>query len=328
MPAARRIGITGLGMHVPSKVLTNADLEKMVDTSDEWIRSRTGIQERRVAEPGTTTSDLAVPAARQALKQAKLKPKDVELIIVGTTTPDMLFPSTSCLVQQRLGAESAVCFDLSAACSGSLFALITAQQYLLNGRYRNALIVGAEVLSSFIDWTDRSTCVLFGDGAGACVLEPVTKGGILATDMGSDGRAAELLYMPGGGSKHPPSHQSVDQRLHFLRMNGTEIFKLAVRRMAESAQAVIKKAGLTPSRVACFIPHQANVRIIEAVTKRADLPREKVFMNLQRYGNTSAASNLIALYEAVKTGTVKKGDHVVMVAFGAGLTWGSILLQW
>ena len=332
MPAtrrhARRIGITGLGMHVPSKVLTNRDLEKMVDTSDDWIRTRTGIVERRIAEPGTTTSDLACAAAAQALKQAKLKPQDVELIIVATTTPDMLFPSTSCLVQQRLGAAKAVCFDLSAACSGSVFAMITAQQYLLNGRYRNALVVGAEVLSSFIDWTDRSTCVLFGDGAGACILQPVTRGGLLASDMGSDGRAAELLYMPGAGSKHPPSHQSVEQRLHFLQMKGTEIFKLAVRRMAESAHRVITDGKIKPERVACFIPHQANIRIIEAVVKRADLPREKVFMNLQRYGNTSAASNLIALYEAVKTGRIKRGDHVVMVAFGAGLTWGSILLQW
>lgn len=327
-PASQRIGILGLGMDVPSKVLTNFDLEKMVDTSDDWIRSRTGIRERRVAEPGTVTSDLASRAAIEALAQARLDPKDLELLIVATTTPDMLFPATSCLVQQRLGAKSAVCFDLSAACSGSVFAMITAQQYLLNGRYRNALVVGAEVLSGFIDWTDRSTCVLFGDGAGACVLGPVKRGGILATDMGSDGSAAELLYMPGGGSKYPPSHQSVDQRLHFLRMNGTEIFKLAVRRMADSAKRVMKDARLKPEDVECFIPHQANIRIIEAVAKWADLPIEKVYMNLERYGNTSAASNLIALYEAVRDGVIKRDDHVVMVAFGAGLTWGSLLLQW
>ena len=327
-PTARRIGILGLGMDVPSKVLTNFELEKMVDTTDEWIQSRTGIRERRVAEPGTTTSDLATKAAREALAQARLDPKDLELLIVATTTPDMLFPATSCLVQQRLGAKSAVCFDLSAACSGSVFAMITAQQYLLSGRYRNALVVGAEVLSGFIDWTDRSTCVLFGDGAGACVLAPVTRGGILATDMGSDGSAAEMLYMPGGGSKYPPSHQSVDQRLHFLRMNGTEIFKLAVRRMAESAQTVMKQAGLSVEDVECFIPHQANTRIIQAVAKWAGVPMEKVFVNVERYGNTSAASNLIALYEAVHTGVIKRGDHVVLVAFGAGLTWGSILLQW
>jgi 3-oxoacyl-[acyl-carrier-protein] synthase-3 len=325
---SERIGVIGLGMHVPSKVLTNHDLEKMVETSDDWIKSRTGIQERRIAEPGTTTSDLACEAAREALAQAKLDPKDVELLIVATTTPDMLFPSTSCLVQQRLGAKNAVCFDLSAACSGSVFAMITAQQYLLTGRYRNALVVGAEVLSGFIDWTDRSTCVLFGDGAGACVLAPVARGGMLATDMGSDGSAAEFLYMPGGGSKHPPSHQSVDQRLHFLRMNGTEVFKLAVRRMADSAKRVIETAKIKPEHVECFIPHQANTRIIEAVAKWADLPLERVYMNLQRYGNTSAASNLIALYEAVRDGVIKRDDHVVMVAFGAGLTWGSILLQW
>jgi len=324
----RRIGILGLGMYVPKKVLTNFDLEKMVDTSDEWIRSRTGIRERHVAEPGTATSDLAYHAALEALKSARLDPKDLELLIVATTTPDMLFPSTSCLVQHRLGAKSSVCFDLSAACSGSVFAMITAQQYLLTGRYRNALVIGAEVLSSFIDWTDRSTCVLFGDGAGACVMAPVRRGGILATDMGSDGSAAEVLYMPGGGSKHPPSHQSVDQRLHFLRMNGGEIFKLAVRRMADSAKRVVKQAKIKPEDVECFIPHQANTRIIEAVAKWAELPLDKVYMNLQRYGNTSAASNLIALYEAIKEGVVKRGDHVVMVAFGAGLTWGSLLLQW
>jgi 3-oxoacyl-[acyl-carrier-protein] synthase-3 len=325
---ARRIGITGMGMYVPPKVLTNFDLEKMVDTTDEWIRSRTGIRERRVAEPGTTTSDLAYRAAADALQAAKLDPNDLDLLIVATTTPDMLFPSTACLVQQRLGAKAAVCFDLSAACSGSVFAMITAQQYLLTGRYKNALVVGAEVLSSFIDWTDRSTCILFGDGAGACVMAPVSRGGILATDMGSDGSAAELLYMPGGGSKHPPSHESIDQRLHFLRMNGTEIFKLAVRRMADSAKRVVQQAKVKPEHVECFIPHQANTRIIEAVAKWADLPLAKVYMNLQRYGNTSAASNLMALYEAVRDGTIQRGDHVVMVAFGAGLTWGSLLIEW
>ncbi len=325
---SKRIGITGLGMYVPPRILTNHDLERMVDTSDEWIRTRTGIRERHIASPGTATSDLAFKAAQMALKQAGLDAKKIELIIVATTTPDMLFPSTSCLLQNRLGATNAVCFDLSAACSGSVFAIITAQQYLLSGKYRNALVVGAEVLSSFIDWTDRSTCVLFGDGAGACVMQPVKRGGILATDMGSDGSAAEYLCMPGGGSKYPPSHTSVDQRLHFLRMSGGEIFKLAVRRMADSVGRAMKQAKLKTTHVECFIPHQANVRIIEAVAKWANLPLEKVYMNLQRYGNTSAASNLIALYEAVKEGRIKRNDHVVMVAFGAGLTWGSLALQW
>ena len=329
-PAApsRRIGVVGLGMCVPKKVLTNADLEKMVDTSDEWIQTRTGIRERRIVEPGVATSDLAYGAAKDALKAAGLHAKDVDLIIVGTTSPDMLFPSTACFVQHRLGARSAVCFDLAAACSGSVFAMVTAQQYLATGRYKRALVVGAEVLSSFIDWTDRSTCVLFGDGAGACVMTPVSRGGILATDMGSDGSAAEFLCLPGGGSKHPPSHASIDQRLHYLRMNGTEIFKLAVRRMAESAQVVMKAARLTADDIDCFIPHQANIRIIQAVAKWAHLPMDKVFVNVERYGNTSAACNLIALYEAVQTGKVKRGDRLVLVAFGAGLTWGSILLQW
>ena len=326
--SSTRIGIVGLGMHVPKKVLTNFELEKMVETSDEWIRTRTGIRERHVAEPGMTTSDLAYPAAKDALKQAGLHGKDLDLLIVGTTSPDMMFPSTACLLQQRLGAKTAVCFDLSAACSGSIFSMITAQQYLFTGRYKKALVVGAEILSSFVDWTDRSTCILFGDGAGACVMTPVSRGGMLATDMGCDGSAAELLYLPGGGSKHPPSHASVDQRLHYLRMNGGEIFKLAVRHMADSAHAVIKQAKLKLEDVDCLIPHQANIRIIEAVAKWAHVPMEKVFVNVDRYGNTSAASNLIALYEAVQQDVIKRGDYVVLVAFGAGLTWGSILLQW
>lgn len=327
-PTTRRVGVVGVGMSVPKKVLTNFDLEKMVETSDEWIRTRTGIRERHIVEPGMTTSELAYPAAKEALKRAGLQAKDVDLIIVGTTSPDMTFPSTACLLQDRLGATSATAFDLGAACSGSVFAMITAQQYLSTGRYTRALVVGAEVISNFIDWTDRSTCVLFGDGAGACVMTPVTRGGILATDMGSDGSAAELLYIPGGGSKHPVSHASIDQRLHYLRMDGTEIFKLAVRRMAESAQRVVKAARLKPEEIECFIPHQANIRIIQAVAKWAKLPLEKVYINVERYGNTSAASNLIALYEAVQEGKIKRGDHVVLVAFGAGLTWGSVLLQW
>ena len=326
--ASRRIGVVGLGMYVPQKVLTNFDLEKMVETSDDWIRTRTGIRERHIVEPGMATSDLAYQAAKAALKSADLSAKDLDLVIVGTTSPDMLFPSTACLLQQHLGAKSAACFDLSAACSGSIFAMITAQQYLLTGRYKRALVVGAEVLSSFIDWTDRLTCVLSGDGAGACVMTRVSRGGILATDMGADGSAAQLLCMPGGGSKYPPSHQSVDQRLHYLRMNGTEIFKRAVRRMAESAHIVLKAGHVRLEDVDCLIPHQANIRIIQAVAKWARVPMAKVFVNVDRYGNPSAASNLIALYEAVHEGRIKRGDHVVLVAFGAGLTWGSILLQW
>ena len=324
----KRAGIVGLGMHVPKKILTNFDLEKMVETTDEWVRSRTGIRERRIVEPGVATSDLAYEAAKDALKQAGVLPKELDLIIVATTSPDMLFPSTACLLQHRLGAPSSACFDLAAACSGSVFGMITAEQYLATGRYRRVLVVGAEVLSNFIDWTDRSTCILFGDGAGACVMAPVSRGGILATDMGSDGSAAELLCIPGGGSKHPPSHASVDQRLHYLRMNGGEIFKLAVRRMAQSVQAVAKRAHVKLTDIDCLIPHQANTRIIQAVAKWADMPMSKVFVNVDRYGNTSAASNLIALYEAVEEGKIASGDHVVLVAFGAGLTWGSLLVRW
>ncbi len=325
---AGRIGIVGVGMYVPKKVLTNADLEKMVDTTDEWIQTRTGIRERRVVEPGMATSDLAFEAAKEALKRARCQAKDIDLIIVGTTSPDMLFPSTACLLQHRLGAKSAVGFDLSAACSGSVFSIITAQQYLQTGRFKRALVIGAEVLSSFVDWTDRSTCVLFGDGAGACVMTPVSRGGILATDLGCDGSAAEFLCIPAGGSRQPPSHASIDQRLHYLRMDGTEIFKLAVRRMADSARAVIKAARVPADKVDCLIPHQANIRIIQAMAKWARLPMEKVYVNVDRYGNTSAASNLIALYEAVQEGKVKRGSYVLLVAFGAGLTWGSVLLQW
>ncbi len=327
-PRQRRIGLVGLGMYVPPKVLTNHDLARMVDTSDEWILARTGIRERHIAEPGTSSCDLAEPAAIGALKQAGVEGRDLDLIIVGTTSPDMLFPSTACLLQHRLGASKAACFDVSAACSGSVYAMITAQQYLLSGRYKRALVVGAEVISSFVDWTDRSTCVLFGDGAGACVMAPVSRGGMLATDLGSDGSNAELLYIPGGGSKVPPSHSSVDQRLHYLRMNGAEVFKLAVRQMADSIGRVIKSAKLTLDDVDCVIPHQANMRIIQSVAKFADVPMEKVYVNADRYGNTSAASNLIALYEAVKEGRITRGDYVVMVAFGAGMTWGSVLLQW
>jgi 3-oxoacyl-[acyl-carrier-protein] synthase-3 len=325
---ARRIGIVGLGMRVPDRVLTNFDLEKMVETSDEWIQTRTGIRERRIAEPGMATSDLAEPAARMALQQAGVKAEDLDLIIVGTTSPDMLFPSTACVLQHRLGATRAACFDVSAACSGSVYSMITAQKFLLSGQYRRALVIGAEVLSNFVDWTDRTTCVLFGDGAGACVMAPVDRGGILATDLGSDGSATEMLYIPAGGSRQPPSHASIDQRLHYLRMNGADVFKVAVRQMADSAARVVAEAGLRMDDIACVIPHQANIRIIQAVAKFANIPMEKVFVNVDRYGNTSAASNLIALYEAVRDGRVRTGDRIVLVAFGAGLTWGSLLVEW
>ncbi len=322
------VGFLGLGFYVPEKILTNTDLEKLVDTSDEWIRTRTGIRERRIAEPGTATSDLAVPAARQALAQAGLDPNDLQLIIVATSTPDMIFPSTACLVQDKLGAPKAACFDIQAACTGFVYALAMANQCVAGGMYENALVIGAEVLSGFIDWTDRSTCVLFGDGAGACVLTAANRGGILATHLGSDGGGKEMLQLPGGGSRTPPSHASIDQRLHFLQMKGNEVFKVAVRAMADAAAQVLVKCGKTPEDVACLIPHQANRRIIDAVMERVHIDSSKVYLNVDRYGNMSAASTIVALCEAVAEGRVKPGDLVVLVAFGAGLTWGAAAIEW
>ena len=325
---ARRVRMAGLGKCLPPKVMTNRELEQLVETTDEWIRTRTGIRERRIAEPGTGTSDIAVPAARQALQDAGLDPTDLQLIIVATSTPDMIFPSTACLVQEQLGAGRAACFDVQAACTGFLYALAVANQCVAGGMYDNALVIGAEVLSGFIDWTDRSTCVLFGDGAGACVLLPAARGGILATHLGSDGGGKELLQLPGGGSRVPPSHASIDQRLHFLQMKGNEVFKVAVRTMVEATTEVLAKCGRTPQDVACLIPHQANQRIIDAVRERMELPPERVYTNLERYGNMSAASTIVALREAVDEGRVKTGDLVVLVAFGAGLTWGAAAIEW
>lgn len=324
----KKVGIIGLGSYLPKKVLTNFDLEKMVDTSDEWIRTRTGISERRIAEAGEATSDLAAQAARQALKDAKLTPEDVELIIVATITPDMQFPATSCLVQAKLGANSAACFDINAACSGFIHGLIIAQQFIASGTYNNALVIGAELLSHFIDWKDRSTCVLFGDGAGAAVIAPVKSGGIISTYLGTDGNQSNLLMVPAGGSRMPASHKTVSEGLHYLKMEGNEVFKHAVRVMANAAQKALHKIGLTCKDVDCLIPHQANIRIIEAATKRAGLPMDKVYVNVDRYGNMSAASTIVALHEAVKEGRVKKGDCVVLVAFGSGFVWGSCVIKW
>ncbi len=325
----RRVRMAGVGKCLPPKVMTNLELEQLVDTSDEWIRTRTGIRERRIAEPGTATSDIAVPASQQALKDAGLDPKDLQLIIVATSTPDMIFPSTACLVQERLGATNAACFDVQAACTGFLYALAVANQCVAGGMYDNALVIGAEVLSGFIDWTDRSTCVLFGDGAGACVLLPSsTRSGILATHLGSDGGGKEMLQLPGGGSRVPPSHASIDQRLHFLQMKGNEVFKVAVRTMVEATTRVLAKCGHTPEEVDCLIPHQANQRIIDAVRERMGLDPARVYTNLERYGNMSAASTIVALREAVDEGRVTPGDLVVLVAFGAGLTWGAAAIEW
>lgn len=322
------VGILGLGCYLPAKVLTNRDIEKMVETSDEWIRTRTGISERRIAAEGQNTSDLSVEAAKRAMENAKLAPKDLDLILVATMTPDMPCPATSCLVQTKLGASRAAATDVAAACSGFLYGLVIGQQFIANETYRHVLVVGAEVLSRVVDWTDRSTCVLFGDGAGAAVLGVTPQGRILSTYLGSDGSKADLLSVPGGGVKQPASAESVAQRAHFLKMNGAEVFKHAVRAMSEACQIALQRAGISADQVACVIPHQANIRIIQAVVDRAGLPLEKVYLNVGRYGNMSAASTIVALCEAVRDGRVKKGDYALLVAFGAGLTWGSAVLQW
>ncbi len=322
------VGILGLGYYVPEKILTNADLEKLVETSDEWIRTRTGISQRRIAADGQNTSDLAVQAALAALADAQLKPTDIDLILVATMTPDMPCPATACIVQAKLGAPQAAATDVAAACSGFLYGLVMGQQFVATGTYRHVLVIGAEVLSRVVDWKDRSTCVLFGDGAGAAVIGLTDRGKILSTVLGSDGTKVDLLKVPGGGTAQPASIQSVEARAHFLKMNGEQVFKHAVRGMSDAAHAAIEKAGLRPEQITCVVPHQANIRIIEAVVKKAGIPLEKVYLNVDRYGNMSAASTIVALCEAVRDGRVKKGDYVLLVVFGAGLTWGACVLQW
>ncbi|MFH1577560.1 MAG: beta-ketoacyl-ACP synthase III [Candidatus Omnitrophota bacterium] len=324
----RKIGIIGVGEYLPKRVLTNRDLAKMVDTSDEWITTRTGIKTRRLASKDQATSDLAINAAKSALKNARLAPDDLDLIIVATITPDMQFPSTACFVQNGLGAKNAVSFDVSAACAGFVYALVIAQQFIACGTYRNALIIGAETLSSVTDWQDRNTCVLFGDGAGAAVLAPVKSGGILSTCLGSDGSSRNLLMMPGGGSRNPATHQSIDNRLHYVKMRGNELFKLAVNIMTEAGREALKLAGLDCNDLDWVIPHQANIRILMSMAKKLNLPREKIYLNIAKYGNMSSASAAIALCEAVKSGCIKKGDIVLIDAFGAGLVWGACVIKW
>ncbi len=322
------VGFLGLGFYVPKRVMTNADIEKLVETSDEWIRTRTGISERHIAADGENTSDLGLKAAQAALADAKLKPTDMDMILVATMTPDMPCPSTACILQAKLGAPQAAATDVAAACSGFLYGLVIAQQFVAGGLYKHVLVVGAEVLSRVVDWTDRGTCVLFGDGAGAAVIGRTEQGKILSTVLGSDGTKVDLLKVPGGGVAQPASNESVAARAHFLKMNGGEVFKHAVRGMADAAHAAIEKAGLKPEQIVCVVPHQANIRIIEAVVHRAGIPLEKVFLNVDRYGNMSAASTIVALCEAVQSGRIKKGDYVLLVVFGAGLTWGAAVLKW
>ncbi len=324
----RNVGIIGTGSYVPQKVLTNKDLEKMMDTSDEWITTRTGIKERRVAREDETTSDMSYEAALKALEDAKVTPEELDLIIVATVTPDMAFPATACLIQNKLGAKKAGAFDLEAGCSGFVYALSVGWQFIATGVYDKILVVGAETLSRIINWDDRNTAVLFGDGAGAAVLAPVDEPGILSCDLGSRGEGGELLKMEAGGSRLPASQKTVEEKRHSIYMAGNEVYKFAVRIMGEASLRVIEKAGLKKEDIDYLIPHQANIRIIDSARKRLGLPEDKVFVNLHKYGNTSSASVAIALDEAVREGKISKGDNVVLVAFGAGLTWAAMALRW
>ncbi|OUM96399.1 MAG: 3-oxoacyl-ACP synthase [Thermobacillus sp. ZCTH02-B1] len=325
----KAVGIIGTGMYVPDRILTNGDLEKMVDTNDEWIVTRTGIRERRIAAEDQATSDLAYEAAVRALGSAKLKPEDVDLIIVATITPDMFFPSTACILQDKLGARKAAAFDLSAACSGFIYALATAVGMLKSGMYRNALVVGAECLSRITDYTDRNTCILFGDGAGAVVLGEVPEGrGFRSFELGADGSGGPLLKVAGGGSRLPASAETVESRAHYIQMAGNEVFRFAVRIMGSVAEEALRKAGIDKKDVDLLVPHQANIRIIQAALSRLELPEEKCMINLDRYGNASAASIPIALAEAVEQGRIREGDCLVLVGFGGGLTWGASVLIW
>jgi 3-oxoacyl-[acyl-carrier-protein] synthase-3 len=325
----RTCSITAVGSYVPARVLTNADLEKLVETSDEWITTRTGIRERRIAADNEYTSDLAAKAAEAALKKAGISADQVDLIIVATCTPDMLLPSTACLVQEKIGATRAAGFDLEAACSGFIYALEVGQQFIMSRTYDTVLVIGAEKLSSVVDWTDRNTCVLFGDGAGAAILQNRPNShGLLTACMGADGSKAGLLGMTGGGSMCPATIDSVNKRLHFLRMDGKETFKNAVGAMCGAARAALKRCELDVSQIKCIIPHQANRRIIDAVGDRLGATAEQLFVNVEKYGNTSSASVAIALDEAVDAGKVQRGDLVLLVVFGAGLTWGAAVIEW
>jgi 3-oxoacyl-[acyl-carrier-protein] synthase-3 len=328
-PQVRDVRILSTGSYTPEKVLTNADFEKMVDTSDEWIVTRTGIRERRIAADDVAASDLAEIAGRRALERARIRPEDLDGILVATVTGDHPFPSTSCLIQARLGARQAFCLDLQAACSGFIYSCEVARGLIGAGLAETLLVVAVEVLSKITDYEDRATCVLFGDAAGAAVLVPGDEEHrILASYLGADGEQASLIEMPAGGSRVPISHEAVDQRLHYLKLKGNEVFKLGVRGMAEACFQVLDRAGVTPGEIDLLVPHQANLRIIDALAKRVEIDPEKVFVNVDRYGNTSAASVPLALDEACAQGRLREGDLVMLVVFGGGLTVGATLLRW
>ncbi|HAM71511.1 MAG TPA: 3-oxoacyl-ACP synthase [Verrucomicrobiales bacterium] len=325
----RSCSILSVGSYVPEKVLTNADLEKLVETTDDWITSRTGIKERRIAAENEFTSDMAAMAAQRAMHASGIKPEQIDLIIVATLTPDMMFPSTACLVQQKIGAKRAAAFDIEAACSGFIYALEIGQQFIMSRTYETVLVIGAEKLSTIVDWTDRNTCVLFGDGAGAAILQHRPNAhGLLTACMGADGEKSDLLFMPGGGSMCPATKNSVAAGLHYLRMDGKETFKNAVNAMHTAVKEALRRCELDITQIKCVIPHQANRRIIEAVGDRIGARPDQVFVNLNKYGNTSAASVAIALDEAVREGVVQRGDLVLMVVFGAGLTWAAAIIEW
>jgi len=328
------IRVLGTGSHTPSRVLTNAELSAKIETSDEWIVTRSGIRERRVAGPEEATSDMAVAAARAALADAGVAPSEIDLLVLATITPDLTMPASACSVQHKLGlAPTTACFDISAACSGFVYGLDTAAAMLQSGRYKRALLIGSEKLSTIIDWSDRTTCVLFGDGAAAVVLgasdqDQSDASGLIDIKLGAYGDSLDLLYIPKGGSTHPPTAESIAAGDHFIKMKGKELFKLAVRAMAESTRDILAKNGLTPDDISLIIPHQANLRIIEAVAKLLQVPLDRFFVNVDRYGNTSAASIPIAIDEARRNGRIRAGDITLLVAFGAGLTYGSALLRW
>ena len=326
----RRVEIKSLATYVPPRLLTNADLEKMVDTTDEWIMQRTGIRQRHIVDPGVATSDLAAEAAKEAIKRAGLKPEDIDLIIVGTVTPDMLFPSTACLVQHKIGATRAWGFDLSAACSAFTYSLTVGSQLVAAGGVKNALVIGADVMSSIIDYTDRATCVLFGDGAGAVVLAPSSDPniGILDFEHMIDGSGGGALCMPAGGSRMPASHETVDQRLHYVKQDGQTVFKFAVRNTGEICERLLKRNNLTGHDLDLFVSHQANKRIIMSAAERIGMPEEKVVINIDRFGNTTAATIPLALNDAVESGRLKKGHLIMLTSVGAGFTVGSLLVRW
>jgi len=326
----KKVSIKGTGSCIPNRIVPNSYFEKMIDTSDEWIVTRTGIQSRRMIEPGQAMSDLATPASERALEMAGLPPGKLDLIIVGTSTADMLSPSAACIVQHRLGAKNAVAFDINAACPGFIYGLAVAQKFMQDGSHQNVLVVGGEIVSNRIDYKDRATCVLFGDGAGAVVLGHSNgnrDGEILATQINSDGDLWELLYLPGGGSRHPPSYQMLDEGLNYVRMQGNEVFKYAVRTMTDAAQKIMESAEITSKEIDWFIPHQANIRIMEEVARRLEIPMEKVIITVHKYGNTSAASIPTALDEAVRSNKIKRGDLILVNSFGAGFTWGAALFK-